>query len=361
MKHILLLAFTFIISISINAQYNFEHIKEISCTPIKNQQRTGTCWSFSTASFIESELLRTGKGEFDLSEMFVVRNIYKDKAFNYVLRQGKANFSQGSLAHDLLRIIAKNGIVLESVYSGKLNTENLHDHSELEKGLKGFLDGIMKGKKLTQKWPNAFESILDAYLGEVPSEFEYNGRKFTPQSFAEYLELDTKDYVNITSFSHRPFGSNFILEIPDNYSNGSFFNMELNELVANVDHALNNGYSIEWDGDVSEKGFSSSHGLAILPEDIDRNDLWSEPGKEIAVNQENRQQNFENYSTTDDHLMHLVGIAKDENGGKYYIVKNSWGEKGKYKGFLYMSESYFKMKTVSVTIHRSGLIKDIEF
>ena len=234
MRLLLSLLFTLFIFTSTNAQYNFTHVKEISCTPIKNQQETGTCWSFATASFLESELMRMGKGEHNLSEMYVVRNIYSDKALNYVLRQGNANFSQGSLAHDLLRIVAKNGIVPESVYSGKVGNIDYHDHTELEKGLKGYLDGIRKTKSLSSRWKVAFESILDAYLGPVDAEFTYNGRKFTSSSFAEYLEINTKDYINITSFDHHPFGEKFILEIPDNYSNGLYYNMKLDDLMANV-------------------------------------------------------------------------------------------------------------------------------
>ena len=354
------LLFAFICTFS-HAQYQFTHVKDLNTTSIKNQQKTGTCWSFATASFLESELMRSGKGEFNLSEMYVVRNIYIDKARNYVLRQGKANFSQGSLAHDLLRIVAKNGALPESVYSGMLPDKNVHDHSELEKGLKGFLDGIMENKKLSDRWMSAFTSILDSYLGTAKEKFEYNGRTFTPESFATFLDIDVEEYVNITSFNHHPFGKQFILEIPDNYSNGSYYNMKLDDLVANVDHALNNGYSVAWDGDVSEKGFSSKNGLAILPEDPARRNLWKKPDSEVNVTQANRQKNFESYQTTDDHLMHIVGTANDQNGTKYYIVKNSWGDVGPYGGYLYMSESYFKMKTVSVTLHQGGLINEIDY
>ncbi len=335
-----------------NAQYNFTHIKDIECTDVKNQSRTGTCWSFATSSYIESELLRQGKGQHDLSEMFVVRNIYEDKAKNYVLRQGKANFSQGSLSHDLIRIMDAKGVMPESVFSGLLPGESKHNHSEMEAGLKGFLDGILKSKSLSKKWKTAFTSILDTYMGSAPEKFSYNGKEYTPISFRNELGLKASDYISISSFTHHPFDTSFILEIPDNYSNGSFLNVPLHQLVEITDKALKKGYTIAWDGDVSEKGFDAKQGIAVLPKDPAREDLFSLPGEEIKVNQELRQEHFESYSTTDDHLMHIVGKAKDQNGNEYYIIKNSWGEISDYKGYLYMSKAYFEMKTVAIMVHK---------
>ncbi len=352
-----LLLFIAILNSNITAQYTFEAEKTIHCTEIKNQARTGTCWSFATASFIESELIKAGHKDVDLSEMYVVRNIYEDKAKNYVLRQGKANFSQGSLSHDLIRIMAKNGVVPESVYSGLLDQEKSHNHGEMEAGLKGFLDGILKRKSLSKKWFVAFNSILDTYLGQEPKSFEYKGSSYTPKSFASSLGLDADDYISISSFTHHPFYEKFILEIPDNYSNGSFYNVPIDELVSIIDFALANGYSLAWDGDVSEKGFSAKQGIAVLPEDPTREDLFEAPGKEKEVSQQSRQDAFESYATTDDHLMHLVGSAKDQKGNKYYIIKNSWGELSPFKGYLYMSEAYVKMKTVAVMVNKSALPK----
>ena len=335
-----------------NSQYDFKEINKIECSDIKNQARTGTCWSFATSSFIESELLRKGKGEIDLSEMYVVRNIYNDKARNYVLRQGKANFSQGSLSHDLMRIIDKNGIVPESAYNGLLKGQKKYDHSEMEAGLKGFLDGITKEKKLSKTWKIAFESILDAYMGDYDNTFKYNGKEYTPNSFADYLDIDSEDYVSYSSFTHHPFGKAFILEIPDNYSNGSFMNIPIDELIALIDKAVEQGYTVAWDGDVSEKSFDAKKGIAVLAADPKREDLFENPGKELEVTQEARQESFENYTTTDDHLMHIVGKAKDKKGTEYYIVKNSWGEISPYKGYLYMSKAYAAMKTVAIMVHQ---------
>ncbi len=339
--------------------YEFETINTIACTPVKSQGKTGTCWSFATASFLESEAIRKGKGNHDFSEMFVVRNVYRDKAKNYVLRQGKANFSQGSLAHDLINVAKNYGVVPESVYSGKLDGAEVHNHSEMEAALKGMLDGILGRKTLSPKWSKAFDCVVDVYLGEIPEEFVYEGKTYTPQSYAESMDINPDDYINITSYSHHPFYHPFVLEIPDNYSNGSFYNVPMEELEKIVDYALEKGYSIAWDGDVSEKGFSAKNGIAVLPVDEKREDLFERPGEEVKVTQELRQSTFESYATTDDHLMHLTGIAKDENGNKYYLIKNSWGEVGEFEGFLYMSEAYFQLKTVSVLVHKDALPKDI--
>ena len=343
------------LGLSVNAQYTFSHTADIECSPVKNQSRTGTCWSFATASFIESELTRMGKGQHDLSEMFVVRNVYKDKAMNYLLRQGKANFSQGSLSHDLIRMMKKNGVVPETTYSGLLENEESHNHSEMEAALKGFMDGVLKSKNPSKKWRTAFDGILDAYIGSAPEKFMYNGKETNAVALAKDLGIDADEYVSLTSFSHHPFYEKFILEIPDNYSNGFFYNVPLDVIMESIDSAVDQGYSIAWDGDVSEKGFNASEGIAVLPFNESREDLFSVPGKEIVVTQELRQENFENFKTTDDHLMHIVGKAKDQKGTEYYIIKNSWGDISPYKGYLYMSKSYVAMKTISVMLHQDVL------
>jgi len=338
-------------------QYDFSHTHDLECTSVKSQANTGTCWSFATSSFIESELMRMGKGEHDLSEMFVVRNIYKDKARNYLLRQGQANFSQGSLSHDLMRIMSSKGIVPESSYSGLVTKGQAHNHSELEAGLKGFLDGVRKSKGLSKRWPMAMEAILNTYLGEAPESFKYQGKSYDPQSFAESLDINADDYINLTSFTHHPFGEEFILEIPDNYSNGAFYNVPLTDMMDIIDKAMEQGYTIAWDGDVSEKGFDAKKGIAVLPAKPNRKDLFTEPGDEVQVTQALRQENFESLSTTDDHLMHMVGKAKDKAGNEYYIIKNSWGKISPYKGYLYMSRAYVEMKTISVMVHKDMVSK----
>jgi len=360
-KHLYLTVSFLVFSVlSTVGQYNFETVYHCGCTAVKNQQRTGTCWSFSTVSYLESELLRMGKPAMDLSEMYVVRNIYADKARNYVLRQGKANFGQGSLAHDVIRAFKMAGMVPESVYNGLTDGEKVHDHGDMEAALKGMLDGIIKNRnRPNPKWQEAFEALIDVYMGKVPQTFTYEGKTYTPQSFAKELGIHPDDYVSFTSYTHHPFYENCILEIPDNYSNGSYFNVPVSDLRKIVDNALAHDFTVSWDGDVSEKGFSQRHGLAVLPADPDREDRFENPGPEIAVTQELRQQTFLTYETTDDHLMHIIGMAKDQNGTPYYIVKNSWGETGAKSGYVYMSAPYFDLKTVGIMVHKDAIPEDI--
>ena len=333
------------------SQYVITDEVNITCSPVKSQDRTGTCWSYSTVSFLESEYQRLHGKTIDLSEMYIVRHVYLDKARNYILRQGKANFSQGALSHDMIRTMAHAGLMTESAYSGKAAGDSFHDHSELEAGIKGYLDGVRSQSTLSDKWMSGVESLLDVYLGEVADKFSFDGSQHNAWSFYKGSGIDASDYLTYTSFNHHPVGSTFILEIPDNYSNGVYHNVDLDRLVDLVDKALDKGYTVAWDGDVSERGFSQQEGLAILPVQAGE-DMFKQPVDEISVTSELRQKAFENYNTTDDHLMHIVGRAKDQNGKKYYKIKNSWGEKGHYNGFLYMSESYFKMKTVGILLHK---------
>ena len=355
--------FTFLICLPLllPAQYEFSSEKRLDCTEVKSQDRTGTCWCFSTISFLESELIRQSYNPIDLSEMYLVRAIYQDKARNYVLRQGKANFSQGSLAHDVFRAMDMVGLMPETAYNGIVGSGAKHNHGEMEKILRGLLDGVIANKNLSDgsagsaTWSQAFNAVLDSYLGSVPQSFEYDGLDMNASKLAMNYNISSDDYVHITSFTHHDFYRPFILEIPDNYSNGSFFNVPLSDLVMTANFALDNGYSLAWDGDVSEAGFSARDGLAILPKGREKKDIFIEPGDEFAVTQISRQQDFESYRTTDDHLMHIVGMSKDQNGVNYYIVKNSWGALSDYEGYLYMSEAYFKAKTVAITLHKDGL------
>ena len=354
MKIIQLVAL-FSLPILVLGQYEFKDEIRLDCSSIKSQQRTGTCWSFSTTSFLESELMRTGKGSVDLSEMYSVRKTYEDKALNYVLRQGKANFSEGSLAHDVLNTVKFHGMMTERAYPGKLPEDQMLNHGELVATLKAYLDAVIATGKPGPHWRKAVSGILDAYMGPVPETFTYEGKTYDPMSFASAMNISSGDYVHLTSFTHRPFDDYFILEIPDNYSNGMFYNIPLDQLMQAVDNALENGYTVEWDGDVSEPGFSQREGVAVLPANKQEEELFNGPIKEVDATQQLRQTLFEKYNTTDDHLMHVLGRAKDQNGTNYYIIKNSWGEMGPQNGFLYMSEAFFRMKTVSVTIHEEGI------
>ena len=336
-------------------KYVFSVKKSVACTPVQSQDRTGTCWSFATASFIESELLRRGKGKHNLSEMFIVKNIYKEKALNYVLRHGEANYSQGALAHDFLNSAEKYGLVPESIYSGKEDPKAPYDHDEMEAVTKGMLDAVIKRPAPSLKWQPALNGVLDVYMGKTPRSFRYQGQRYTPKQLAQHFDFDADDYISITSYSHHPFYESFVLEIPDNFSNGLFYNLPIDDLVETIDYAIEHGYSVAWEGDISERGFSANRGIAVLPENPGRHDLFVRPGKERKGNQEMRQQTFMNYRTTDDHLMHLTGISTDQNGTKYYMIKNSWGEVGPYKGYVYMSEAYVRLKTVAIILHKEGV------
>jgi bleomycin hydrolase len=360
MKQYLLASPIFLLlSINCIAQYDFIVEKQIQCLPVQDQEQTNTCWSFATSSYLESELMRLGTPAVNLSEMYTVRRIYLDKARNYLLRQGKANFAEGGLSHDVIHSISTYGVIPEQFYPGREDAGISHNHAELITVLKSVLDGMLSRKKVSEAWPAVLNAILDVYLGKVPESFLVNGKSYTPQSYAASLDLDTESYVNITSFIHHPFYKKFVLEIPDNHANGSYYNVPLDELSRIAWYALENGFTVAWDGDVSEKSFESDHGIAVFPENEQREDLFTNPGPEKNVSPEQRQTQFESYVTTDDHLMQLTGTARDRNGTKYLIVKNSWGEVGPFDGYLYMSDAYYRAKTISIMVHKDAIPADI--
>ena len=364
--------------------YKFTIEKQIPVTSVKNQYRSGTCWSFAGLALFEAEMIRLGKDSVDLSEMFIVRNTYSDKAKKYVRMHGSLNFGGGGATNDVPDMIKKYGIVPESAYSGKVIGEENHIHGEMDNVLKAFVDNIIKNKnkKLTPVWHKGFNAILDAYLGDYPESFEYKGKTYTPKTFAQdVVGLNMDDYVLLTSYSHQPFYKPFILEVPDNWSWGLTYNLPINELMDVFDYSMKNGYSITWAADVSEKGFSWTNGVAIVPEhniadmsDLER-DKWeklsksekqkllykfNKPGKEKEISQALRQKAFDNYKTTDDHGMLMCGTAKDQNGTKYYLIKNSWGTSNPYKGYFYASESYVKYKTMSIMLHKDAIPKKLK-
>ncbi len=356
--------------------YQFQLIKKLPATPVKNQSRSSTCWSFSTISFLESELLRTGKEEMDLSEMFIVRQVYLEKAAKYVRMQGNMNFAGGSEANDVIRVIDKIGIVPEEIYPGKKVNDKIHVHNEMDEVLKASVDAVIMNKdgKLSSVWYDGFCKLLDAYLGEVPDTFTYLDKRYTPASFAEKLGLKLTDYILLTSFTHHPFYSEFIIELPDNWSWGKVYNLPMDELVQVVDSSIMKGYTVQLGIDYSEPGFSFKRGIAVniedntdIPASISENknhsrgkmDLLpatlSHPGSEKQVDEKTRQEEFDNYSTTDDHGMHITGIALDQTGKKYYYVKNSWGTNNPYHGFMYISESYFRFKTITIMVNKNAI------
>lgn len=350
----------FISSLAFAQGYEFTKQVDVECTPVISQGRTGTCWSFSASSFLESEIMRISEKQIDLSEMYNVRMTYPVKAENYLMRQGKAQFSEGGLAHDVINSIEENGLVPQSAYSGLQNGAKRYDHSKMVDALQTLLDDYNKKPNgvLESGWRTEVDSVLDHYMGAPPEKFTYEGKEYTPMSFLEYTELQPDDYVTVTSFSHEPFYSDFILNIPDNFSNGSMYNVPLDEMISMIDKALKNGYTVELDCDVSEPTFSAGAGVAVIPAEKAMNEeALKNPVKEEMIDQAYRQKLFENQSTTDDHLMHIVGIYTDQNGAKYYKVKNSWGtgDRVNYGGYVYMSESYMKLKAISVMVDKSAL------
>lgn len=393
MKKILILSTALLLSVSTwskdktpkvnNEGYQFTVVKENPITTIKNQGSSGTCWAFSGVGFLESELLRMGKGEYDLSEMYIVRRNYEDKANKYVRLGGKLNFAQGGSFADVIETINEYGIVPNEQMDGLNYGETGHKHGEMEAGLSGYIDGIIKNqnKRLSTAWQRGFSGILDAYLGEKPTNFTYNGKDYTPQSFAKELGLDSKNYVSFTSFTHHPFYSAFAIEVQDNWRWALSYNVPIDELIQIIDDAINNGYTVAWASDVSEIGFTRN-GIAVMPDQesteivgsdqahwlglsiADKNKAIKDkieagPVKELEITQEMRQLAYDNYETTDDHGMQIFGIAKDQRGNKYYMIKNSWGKTGKYNGIWYVSEAFVKYKTMNIIVNKAAVPSNI--
>lgn len=366
----------------VDTAFIFKDIKVNLTTSVKDQSKSGTCWSFSGISFLEDELLKNGKGEFDLSEMFVVRQCYIDKAVNFVRYYGMTNFGEGGGLLDVPYVYEKYGMIPEEAYTGLQYGEDKHNHGELAALLTAYLNEIVKNpnKKLSEAWLEGYVGILDAYLGKVPEQFSYKGTIYSPKTFAASLNLKMDDYLPITSFTHHPFYKPFVLEVPDNWAHGLYYNVPISDLKAIVDEIIENGYTVLWAADVSEKGFHWYDGVALLPK-VDKNKEMTDtelskwvklknsekedklyefkaPVEEIAVTQESRQKGFDNYETTDDHGMVIVGTAVDQKGNRYYKVKNSWDSEQIYNGYFYVSESYFLAKTMSILVNKNAVSKN---
>ena len=350
-----------------NTPIPLEAIKIIETTPVKSQARTGTCWSFATTSFIETELLRMGKTEFDLSEMYFSRYAYESKADLYVKYHGMANFGSGGQAHDVMNVVKKYGFVPEDSYHGIMYGSDTHNHRELNTVLHAFLDGVLKAKQMTPVWKKAFSSLLDVYFGELPATVQVNGKELNPMELVSSLEFSPDDYIEISSYKHHPFYTPFLLEVPDNWSNDPYYNIPLDDFMEVIQYALKNGYSVAWDGDMSDKGFNHKKGLAIIPEktwsemsDEEKEKAFTESVEEKKISMDKRQEVLSNFTVTDDHLMHLTGLFKDEDGKLFYLTKNSWGpESNDYGGFLYMSDAYVRLNSMAIMIHKDALPKEI--
>lgn len=390
MKKITSLVLMLALALSLYAQdnkeaegYKFTELKRLPATSVKSQDRAGTCWSWSTISFLETEMMRLGKDSVSLSPMFIVWHTYNEKADKYVRMHGKLNFGQGGASADVTWAIKNYGIVPLELYKGLNYGENVHVHGELDGILKAYLDVVVSNpnRKLSTAWKRGYDGILDAYLGEIPEKFTYKGKEYTPMTFyKEATGLNMDDYISLTSFTHHPFYTQFALEVPDNWIGEMSYNIPLDELMDVLDKAIDKGYSFSWGSDVSEKGFSRD-GIAIVPTaDIkDMSDAeitkwvslskkeqdaqlykFDKPGKEKEITQEMRQEAFDNYQTQDDHGMHVVGKAVDQTGNKYFVVKNSWGDYNKYHGYLYVSYPFLAYKTTSILIHKDALPKDLK-
>ena len=358
--------------------YTFTTVKELTITPVKNQSRSGTCWSFSGVAMIEAELLRMGKGEFDLSEMFIVNKSYIDKADKYVRLHGFLNYAQGGSFADVLYVFKHYGAIPGEIYRGLHYDDTIHVHGEMEQASFAFVKAIVTNPngKLTPVWKEAHKAIIESYLGTIPETFSYKGKDYTPLSFGQSLGLNIDDYISLTSYSHEPFYSSFALEIQDNWRWAMSYNLPLDELMQVFDNAIQKGYTVAWGSDVSERGFTRE-GIAVMPDieyeetkgsemekwvglsrtdrDAKIRELVKKPCKEIEVTQEMRQKAYDNYETTDDHGMLIFGIANDQTGKKFYLVKNSWGTESMYKGIWYASESFVAYKTMNIVVHKDAL------
>jgi aminopeptidase C len=378
---ILLYSFQLFSQNKISSAYQFTTIKELPVTSVKNQNRTSTCWSFSTISFLESEIIRKGKGSLDLSEMYIVSNSYFDKTDKYIRTGGKINMAPGSSFGDALYIWKNYGIVPEQIMDGLEYGEETHVHNELDAVLAGYVKALERNPngKLSTAWKKGIKGILDSYLGIIPEKFTYQGKEYTPRSFAASLDINPDDYISLTSYTHHPFYTSFALEIPDNWRWDSSFNIPVDELVRVVKNSIDNGYTVLWASDVSEKGFTRK-GVAIVPETDTKNMSGSDQEKwlglskneidakiyslesvvkEKNITQEIRQTGYDNLQTTDDHGMHIFGVAKENNGETFFMVKNSWGETGDYKGTWYVSEPFLRYKTMNIVVHKSAIPSDI--
>lgn len=359
------------------SQFHFKELVRHDSSPVESQGSTGTCWSFSALSFLESEIMRINKTDEPvvLSEMFIVRKAYEAKAKKYIRMDGRTNFGEGGAFHDIPYVIKNYGIVPQKVYTGLEKKSDRYNHSEMFKSLNVVVqDAKSDGKGIQNEWLEQYNQILDEGIGKLPETFKYKGGKYTSQTFYNMLGIDMDNYLSITSFTNHPMYKKCMLEIPDNWLWEESYNVGLDEMYETVLHALKSGYTVAWGADVSEKGFSFKNGLAIVPlkkkeivvEGEDNNNfsdagadkqstVFTLPDTEIEVTQEMRQHGYDVKETTDDHGMHIVGLYRDKKGRNFFLVKNSWGTSNYPKGYLYVSESYFKLKTINIYLHKNAI------
>lgn len=352
--------------------YQFKDVINLATTPIEDQGSSGTCWSYSTNSFLESEMIKAGKKPLPLSKIFTARNSYVDKADNYVRMGGHMDYGDGGEPHDVINMYAKYGAIPESVYTGLVNGEKRNNFGDMQTNLKSILDNTVKSTDKNSSWKVAFDAILDAYLGKVPETFNYNGKSYNAKSFAnEVVGLNPEDYVEFISQSNTPYWQKAMMMVSDNWAFQWDWNIPMTDFTAIIDNALKNGYTVAWGTDVSEAYFSWPNGVAYVPKNAlelnpkrltqaDRNALFESPKEEMTITPALRQQAIENGATSDDHGMHIVGMSTDQNGKEYYIIKNSWGETNEYKGFLRVTKAYVQYKTLSILVNKKGIPSDIK-
>ncbi|XZF16450.1 aminopeptidase C [Chitinophagaceae bacterium MMS25-I14] len=345
--------------------FTFKKVIDLGTTSVKNQASSGTCWSYSTNSFVESEMIHAGKTPVQLSQIFSAHCVYKDKAVAYVRMHGDFSWGDGGECHDVINMYAKYGAMPQEAYTGLNYGTSKNKFGEMQAVLKGMLDAIVKNPngKLTTSWNKAFNAVLDAYLGEIPEKFTWKGKTYTPRTFAdEVVGINPADYVELSSFTDAPYYKKTMLMVQDNWALQKVYNVKMNDLTDIVDNALKNGYTVAWAADVSEKYFSWKNGVAFVPEkdwddmeEDEQKNLFKGPKPDRVITPEMRQKAFDNYETTDDHGMHIVGLATDQTGKEYYIVKNSWGDKNDYKGYIYVSKAYVQYKTTGILLNKGGL------
>lgn len=349
--------------------FKFTAVINLATTSIKDQGSSGTCWSYATNSFLESEMIRMGKKPVELSQVFTARNAYIEKGKNYVRMHGAVSLGEGGQMHDVINMFKKYGAVPKAVYSGLNYGTAKNKFAEMSGISEAILAAVVKNPNgtLTPNWEKAYAAVIDSYLGQVPQEFSYNGKKYSPQTFAkEVVGILPEEYVEFAAYGDVPPYTKTMMMVPDNWSFDLVYNIKMNDMIAIIDHALKNGYTVGWAADVSEKSFSWKNGLAYIPlksydemSATEKEQMFNGPKQELEITEELRQKAFDNYQTTDDHDMHIVGVAKDQLGKEYYIVKNSWGESNDYKGYIYVSKNYIRYKTTAMLLHRGGVPADI--
>ena len=354
---------------SLNAKFIFTDVIDLDRTSVKAQGSAGTCWSFSGNSFIESEMIRNGKKPVDIAEIFTARQVYLGKARNYILLNGTANLGDGAELHDVMNVLRKNGAMPQTAYNLEDYGKGTVKSGEMQKKIKEILDAYIKNpKNKTASWVADVNNFMDEQLGKIPETFDYNGKNYTPKTFAkEVIGIDANDYIEISNYKDNPYYEKMVQPVTDNWSSDSFYNVPMQEMTNAVDYALAKGYTIGWATDVSEPFFSWKNGVAHVPnlEDLYeisddlKKSIFDGPLKEKEITEDLRLEGLYTLNTTDDHGMHIVGKVKDQNGKEYYKVKNSWGETNDYKGYLYVTKAYVQLKTTALMLNKNSLDKNL--